>query len=60
MKLWLQADDIEVEISDKRLAYSPDVLEDWCHRANELMVQQRAATVALDSDVLGGDGEALS
>lgn len=48
MRVWLSADEIVVEISDKDQRYSPDVLLDWCHQASDLMTTQRACTLALE------------
>lgn len=48
MRVWLRVEEIEVEISDKAQHFSPDVLLDWCHQANDLMVSQRACTLSLE------------
>lgn len=48
MKVWVTVEDIDVEISDKEQRYQPDILEDWCHRAAELVIQQRTATALLE------------
>lgn len=48
MRVWVRAEELEVEISDKQQRFSPDVLADWCNRANDLMVSQRACTVSLE------------
>jgi hypothetical protein len=56
MKVFLSTGDVTVEFKVKS-PYSPDVLEDMCHRANELLIQQRAAASLLS--VAGEDAEEL-
>lgn len=49
MKLWIRADDVEVELQDgARGSYSPDLLDDWCNRLSKLIQEQRALTVCLN------------
>ena len=47
MKVFLSFGDATAELKVDG-PYSPDILSDVCHRAAELIIQQRAATVALE------------
>jgi len=50
MKLFIETDGVTVEIEDKAVVYQPDVLDDWARRAGEMVREQRALSVVLDSE----------
>lgn len=51
MKLTVTIDDTLVTISDPTTPHSPDVLDDWCRRAGELLMRAIAIrATCLDED----------